>query len=784
MPEPEPDSVPDLVPASWPAPAATPEQDAAPAPLVGLDEIPWADLRHAYGSAEDVPVLLRALTRPGEDPEREERLDDLDAAVYHQGGAVYSAGAAAVPFLVEIACTPGLPLRAEIVELIGRFADLQNQMRDPWRSAPAAVACRAALVAGHDSLVRLLDDADTEVRTAAAALLWSYARWSPRAQDAAHATADRDAVEPDLPLRVHLRLDGARAAAAARASGSPSAAPLTAAVRRLTEAPARDAAALGFARLVARKRLDDASVTWRDLLDAALAPTTPHQAYRAWSEDGARLAMALCGMCGEDLAARLDIIRVLIGHERPNVRTGALQAAGDAMRRWRSATSVLLPLIEGVLTDPGPENRTRAADLLATAGTTDPRLDDRLAATLDDPHRTTSVRAAWALARRGDARAIPTLVQALEDEEGDSFGPSVHYSGNSYWFDRPPLREALVACAERHGLPLAPALRSALARCLTSSRTGGGPPHGLRPDALPRLHLLCEALAACGPAAAVALPELQQLLDTTHPQLACTVIEAAGPAAADLAPQLGRVGREALDEAVTRTSRRSAEPVTPARPAPSDPPPGQPRVPGLADPWITALTTARAHFAVTGDEVAVLRTVDQVLAVTAPLRRSVAGSGEGGRPGSAEEAAAAREAAALASALARCLAPLGPAAGAGRVGWTERWLRDNEGWWRSHEAVDVAWAHWRVTGDGDLARRVFARLLTRGPGQSFSPVELAALRRVAEAGPAARTLVPLLRACLDQDERVVGEGGWRGIVQDDEVQRLAAAALGGAAGAA
>ncbi|MFF1873326.1 hypothetical protein [Kitasatospora herbaricolor] len=377
-----------------PGRAGTAAPGAAAARLSGLDEIPWADLRHAYGSAEDVPVLLRALARPGEDPEREERLDDLDAAIYHQGGGVCSAGAAAVPFLVEIACTSGLPLRAGIVELIGRFTDLQNQMRDPWRSAPAAVACRAALVAGHDSLVRLLDDADTEVRTAAAALLWSYARWSPRAQDAAHAMADRDAVEPDLPLRVHLRLDGARAAAAARASGSPSAVPLTAAVRRLTEAPARDAAALGFARLVAQKRLDDASVTWRDLLDAALAPTTPHQAYRAWSEDGARLATALCGMCGEDLAAWLDITRVLIGHERPQVRTGALQAAGDAMRRWRSATSVLLPLIEGVLTDPEPENRTRAADLLATAGTTDPRLDDRLAATLDDPHRTTSVRAA------------------------------------------------------------------------------------------------------------------------------------------------------------------------------------------------------------------------------------------------------------------------------------------------------------------------------------------------------------------------------------------------------
>ncbi|WP_190214410.1 HEAT repeat domain-containing protein [Kitasatospora indigofera] len=774
----------------------TPEQDAALAPLGGLDDVPWAGLRHAYGSAADVPGLLRALARPGEDPDRGERLDDLDAAVYHQGGAVYSAGAAVVPFLVEIACTPGLPLRAEIVELLGRFAALQNEMREPWRSAGSAVECRAALVAGHDGLVGLLDDAGAEVRTAAAALLWTYARWSPRAQDAARALVGRDAVEPDLRLRVLLRTQGARAAAAARAAEAPSAAPLMAAVDRLTRSPAHDADhdpdtdpdpdtdGLRLARLAARRRLDDPSVGWRDLLDAALAPATPQQAYRAWAEDGARLAPELCGMCGDDTAAWLNITRALIGDQRARVREGALRAAADAMLRWRSAVPELLPLVGGLLSDPEPEHRMMAADLLAAAGTADERLDDRLAAALDDPHRPTAVRAAWALARHGDPRALPALVRALdEDEEEDGFGPSAFYSGTSYWFTRPPLREALVACGERHGARLAPALRAALARCLTSSRTGHGTPGGLRADALPRLHLLCEALAACGPAAAVAGPELARLLDSTHPQLACTVVEAAGPAVADLAPQLERVGAEALVVAAARMSERYRDVALPGRPAPSGPPPGRRAEPGLADPWITALTTARAHFAVTGDGAALLRTVDQVLAVTAPLRRSVTGGGEGGRPGSAEEAAAAREAAALASALARCLAPLGPAAGAGRVGWTERWLRGNEGWWRSHEAVDVAWAHWRVTGDGDLARRVFARLLTRGPGQSFSPVELAALRRVAEAGPAARAPVPLLQACLDQDERIVGEGGWRGIVQDDEVQRLAAAALGGAAGA-
>ncbi|MGW7043245.1 hypothetical protein ACWGDT_11065 [Streptomyces avermitilis] len=130
------------------------------------------------GAADDVAATLRLLARAGEDPEREERLDHLDASIHHQGGAVYSAGAAAVPFLIELAATPGLPMRVAIVELVGRFAALQNEMLEPWRSAEHAVTCRAVLVAGHDTLVALLDDDDHSVRTAVAAMLWEYALWS------------------------------------------------------------------------------------------------------------------------------------------------------------------------------------------------------------------------------------------------------------------------------------------------------------------------------------------------------------------------------------------------------------------------------------------------------------------------------------------------------------------------------------------------------------------------------------------------------------------------------
>ncbi|HEX4811553.1 MAG TPA: hypothetical protein VFV66_02225 [Nonomuraea sp.] len=749
-------------------------------PLNGLDEIPWADLKHAYGPAVDVPTALRALARPGHDPERAERLDHLDASIYHQGGAVYSAGAAAVPFLVELAATPGLPLRAEIVELIGQFAALQTEMREPWRSNEHAVACRAALVAAHDTLIALVDDTDCEVRTAAAALLWDYALWSPRAHEAANAMVRRDTVEPDLALRVSLRLVGARAAAEAHRTGAPSAAPLTAAVRRLTAAPARDAQELRLACLAASRRLDPASATWRDLLDAALAPATPYNAYQAWAGGGSRLARALCGMCGGDAATdHLNIIRALISHEKAQVRTGALQAAGDAMLRWRSASPALLPLIGAMLLDPEPENRTMSADLLAAAGTAGATFDDRLAAALEDSHRPVAIRAAWALARHGDARAVPTLVYALKHEEEDGFGPSAFYNGSLYWFCQPPLREALVACSTRHGSRLAPALRSALARCWSQSGTSDSASiEELNSDSLPRFHLLCDALAACGPAAAEAMPELEALLDSTHPQLAFTVIEATGSAATRLVPRLDAVERTALEAAAAQIPARYAQTVSPTTTgqAPSARL-GQQRVPGLADPWITALAAARTRFAVTGDGEALLHTVDDVLALTAVLRHDTASRSKDALPASAGSAAKGRDAATLASALACCLSLLGPTAGTNRISWPTQWLRTNERRWRSHEAIPIAWAHWRVTGDTGLALRVLGHILDHRPGAAYSKIELTALRRVAEMGPAARKLAPLLQACLDRNERITNDGGWRAIALDDEVQQLASTAL-------
>jgi hypothetical protein len=52
--------------------------------LQHLDDVPWVDLKHAYGSAADVPDLLRKLLDP--DPKvRNEVLWTLYGNVFRQG---------------------------------------------------------------------------------------------------------------------------------------------------------------------------------------------------------------------------------------------------------------------------------------------------------------------------------------------------------------------------------------------------------------------------------------------------------------------------------------------------------------------------------------------------------------------------------------------------------------------------------------------------------------------------------------------------------------------------
>ncbi|QKG25420.1 hypothetical protein [Actinomadura verrucosospora] len=88
--------------------------------LAGLDDIGWAGLGHAYGSADDVPGLLRTLRAP--DPEeRQDALHTLYASIYHQGSR-YEASGPAVPFLLALAADPATPDRDDLLYLAAGMA--------------------------------------------------------------------------------------------------------------------------------------------------------------------------------------------------------------------------------------------------------------------------------------------------------------------------------------------------------------------------------------------------------------------------------------------------------------------------------------------------------------------------------------------------------------------------------------------------------------------------------------------------------------------------------------
>ncbi len=83
-----------------------------PIDLSGLDDIAWADLEHAHGSADDVPDLLRALTDPYGD--WNQTLDELFGDDLLHQGSCYSATAPALPFLTRMIVSGALPAKQRL----------------------------------------------------------------------------------------------------------------------------------------------------------------------------------------------------------------------------------------------------------------------------------------------------------------------------------------------------------------------------------------------------------------------------------------------------------------------------------------------------------------------------------------------------------------------------------------------------------------------------------------------------------------------------------------------
>jgi hypothetical protein len=113
-------------------------------PLCGLDAVDWQALSHAFGSAENVPQLLRKLISTDPDT-RCEAFDELTNTVWHQG-TVYSVSSHVVPFLIAMLSSPDTPDKRLPAVLLAMLADGSSGLEvHALGDSPTAARMRAWL---------------------------------------------------------------------------------------------------------------------------------------------------------------------------------------------------------------------------------------------------------------------------------------------------------------------------------------------------------------------------------------------------------------------------------------------------------------------------------------------------------------------------------------------------------------------------------------------------------------------------------------------------------------
>lgn len=499
--------------------------------LAAVEAVDWPTLAHAYGPATDTAGHLRAAL--GGDAAA---IGELGMSLYHQGGCVYSAAAAAVPILIEVSCEPAFAHRGRVLGVLTDFARLLGELREPWRSAEEAQALRVTMEAALPRFIELLDDAEPGVREAAAGLVASYDSGSGSGTNtdadadtrrAADALRRRFLAESDHRVRVVLLLSLGKLSSRLSADDR---ADLATWANEATETDRR----ARLAGLIAQHQLAGGAAT-ADILDALADPALVLKDYSATADTAGGLVNWVSHRIDD---GRFQLRLASWALHDDTIRTSGspvFMQVGGVMVRSREATSVLLPDIAQLLGHSMAEVRVGAAHLLAATGRSAQPYADLLVEATHDPQDAVAVRAVWALAALGDSRAIPDLIQAIDGTPERFAARSIHYRAELGRFmvtDLPGLVDVLTPMGP-HADALLPALRRRLAR----------------ETATPALHHLTEALASFGPVAAAALPELRALLDTPNAELACNVLGSVGPDAGDAAEDLRRVGTSSQQDA-------------------------------------------------------------------------------------------------------------------------------------------------------------------------------------------------------------------------------------------
>ncbi|WP_406454819.1 HEAT repeat domain-containing protein [Streptomyces sp. NBC_00876] len=532
--------------------------------FAGIDEVDWASMEHAYGPADDVPGLLQGLASA--DPaERETALDGMYGAVHHQGD-VYACTLACIPFLFELVVDPAVPDRGSIVELLTSIGgidldeDDEEEMDEDEAEGAANYAMAAAAVsAGAGVFFGLLADEDPGVRVSAPLALATLHGNPARVLALLR---ERLAVEPDQEVRLALVEAAGRVALRHR--------PLTGQIadwlsRLAAEAnpPGLRLAALAQLARCAPQSLPGDVVRMvagllRQLRSAPGPADTGSCAPEAHGEpeppatEAAPVTLIgqLRALSAEENAGRTapwtaDLLRTLhVGlddrvAERtalltdqlcspdPWQRIDAVRMSSGLIRAWRGSYAELVRLVGEQLGADEPALAEAASHVLEELfGLAAPAADALAAQVAADPGSWVKEWASGppglgsavkALARLGDARAVPALAAALERPEvPHDVGFAIGYLGPA----ARPLAAALRRRLGEVGLDEGAYDRaSPLLAGLTALRAGEAAPEVLRVlRGAPEYRgewlrtAALRALASFGPAAHCAVPELRALV--------------------------------------------------------------------------------------------------------------------------------------------------------------------------------------------------------------------------------------------------------------------------------
>lgn len=492
-----------------------------------VDLIDWAALRHNYGSAEDVPGLLRRCAGPNPE-DAEIAADDLLNHLFHQGGYICSAAPATLPFLLRLAATPDVPSRRTLLELVSRLVSEAVLVAEKWVDPGWPSAWERAL----PEVLVLLNAPAPEIRRAAADVIGSCR--SP-GELTLPALLRRWQAEDDPATRLDLILALGRAAlqepTGEHGTGvrhllrelldAPEAQIRLAAVHAIAPAdPALPAQQLGLLLEAVR----DPSV---ELWQHTSAVESGVQGVHHWT------AALLTGPSPSFTLGLLD------DHPDVEQRIGGLARAGGLLAQWRSPTTALLPRLVARLDDPAAEVRFRAAELLACLGPAAAAHADEVAALIGDTDaRTTRKRetvaeaAVWALARMNDPRCVPGLIDAAAHPRSGFASNSAHYPSADWHYAVLPAVHEVVGHLPDHAGLLLPMICGRLDTAMDDHV----------------LNSYCQVLAGWGPAADAAVPQLLGLLEDDQ----------TWPAAARALAGIGRAGNGALEPLLARSAAGGA----------------------------------------------------------------------------------------------------------------------------------------------------------------------------------------------------------------------------------